>query len=197
MKKILDASDGLHSGKAAASHNEGKERFTVVDRAIGICLLQVGDKPIPKVDRVVERFHRYGALLQARDLIEIRHRTEREDQMIEFQHVIVAIKAVENSYRPVWQIDTLHFAVDEINLPQDFADGIDDVREVQIARGDFVQHRCEQEKILFADHGDFKIRITALFEFQGGIDTAKSSTDYQSTRLFHVLSNTTSRSHNP
>src|SRR6266853_2244761 len=108
--------------------------------------------------------------------------------MIEFQHVIVAIKAVENSYRPVSQIDTLDFAVDEINLPQDFAHGIDDVSEVQVAGGDFVQHWCEQEKIFFTDHGDFKIRITALFEFQGSIDTAKSSTEYQYTRLFHVLS---------
>jgi hypothetical protein len=133
MKKILDASDGLHSSKAAARDNESKEGFTVVNRAFGICFLQVGDKPIPKVDRIAERFHRYGALLQARDLIEIRHRTEREDEMIEFQHVIVAIKTVKNSYSPVRQIDTLDFAVDEINMPQDFAHGIDDVSEVQVA----------------------------------------------------------------
>jgi len=156
--------------------------------AIGIRFLQVGDKSIPKVDRIAERFHRYGALLQARNLIEIRHRTEREDEMIEFQHVIVTIKSVKNSYRPVSQIDTLDFAVDEINMPQDFAYGIDDVSEVQVAGSDLVQHRCEQEKIFFANHGDFKIRITALFEFKGSIDTAKSSTEYKYTRLFHVLS---------
>ena len=80
------------------------------------------------------------------------------------------IKAVENFNCPVDQIDTLDFAVDEIHMSQNFAHWIDDVSEIQVARGDFVQHRSEQEEIVLADHGDFKIGIAAFLEFNGGID---------------------------
>jgi len=121
--------------------------------------------------------------------------------VIELERVIMPIKAVENFNCPVDQIDTLDFAVDEIYMSQNFAHWIDDVSEIQVARGDFVQHRSEQEKIVLADHGDFKIGIAAFLEFNGGIDAAKSSSDDQDTRLFHMaqseISDVTDGSHKP
>ena len=72
------------------------------------------------------------------------------------------IKAVENVNCPVDQIDTLDFAVDALYMSHNFAHWIDDVSEIQVACGDFVQHRSEQEKIVLADHGDFKIGIAAF-----------------------------------
>jgi hypothetical protein len=47
----------------------------------------------------------------------------------------------------------------------DFAHGIDDVSNVKVACRYLMQHGSEQEKILLAEHGNFKIGITAFLEF--------------------------------
>jgi hypothetical protein len=105
--------------------------------------------------------------------------------VLKFEHVNVTIEAVENGNSPIGEIDTSDFAIDEINVPQNFAYRIDDVREIQVARRYLMQQRGEQEKIILADDGDFKFGITALLELKGGIDTAKSPAKDHYTRLFH------------
>jgi hypothetical protein len=60
------------------------------------------------------------------------------------------------------------------------------VSEIQVARRDLVQHRSKQEKIILAHHGDFKIGIAPLLEFKGRVNPAKSASQNQYARLFHV-----------
>ena len=79
VQKILDASDGFHACESATSDDECKERFAVFRCAIRICLFQMGDKSIPQVDCIIERFHGYSALLQTRDIVEICRATQRAD----------------------------------------------------------------------------------------------------------------------
>jgi hypothetical protein len=107
--------------------------------------------------------------------------------VLKFEHVIVTIKAVKNGNRPIAQIDLLDFAVNEINTPQDLAHRIDDVSEIQVARRDLVQHRSEQEKIILVDHSDFKIGIAPFLEFKGRVNPAKTASQNQYARLFHVF----------
>ena len=186
MQKILDAPDRFDSCESAASDDEGKQRSALVNCAMSICLFQVRNKSVPQIDGIPERFHGYSALLQARDLIEIRHTTERQDEVLKLEYVNVAIESVENGNRPIARIDLLDFAVDEIDVPQDLAHRVDDMREIQVARRYLMQHRGEQEKVILADDRDFKIGIAPLLEFKGGINTAKSSTKDQYVRLLHI-----------
>jgi len=51
------------------------------------------------------------------------------------------------------------------HMLQDFAHGIDDVSNVKVACRYLMQHGSEQEIILLAEHGNFKIGITAFLEF--------------------------------
>jgi hypothetical protein len=116
----------------------------------------------------------------------VRARTDSQDEVLKFEHVIVTIRAVKNRNRPIAEIDLLDFAVDEMNMSQDLAHRIDDVSKIQVARRHLMQHRGEQEKIILADHGDFKIGIATFLEFKGRVNPAKSATKNQYARLFHV-----------
>jgi len=69
----------------------------------------------------------------------------------------------------------LDCSLNKLRATQQPADGADDVRNVQIARGDLVQHRCEQKKVLTIDERRLQIRPPGqtLFQFQGGIKAAE------------------------
>ena len=107
--------------------------------------------------------------------------------MFKFDYMTVTIKAMENGNGVISQIDILHLAVNEIHMFQDFAHRINDVSNVKVACRYLMQHGGEQKIIIPAEHGNFKIGITALLEFKRRIDTAKSSTKDQYARLFHNI----------
>ena len=107
--------------------------------------------------------------------------------MLKFDHMTVMIKAMENGNGAISQIDILDLAVNEIHMFQDLANWIDDVSNVKVACRYLMQHGGEQKIIIPAEHGNFKIGITALLEFKCRIDTAKSSAKDQYARLFHNI----------
>ena len=68
-------------------------------------------------------------------------------------------------------------------MAQHLSDGIHDVREIEIACGDLVQHRRKEEEVLPADERHFESRISALLKLQRGIQPAESTAQNQDTRL--------------
>jgi hypothetical protein len=54
-----------------------------------------------------------------------------------------AVRAVgdDNLFR--FEIDLLHVAEEQVHAFEHLADGVDDVRHVEVAGRDLVQHRCE------------------------------------------------------
>ena len=95
--------------------------------------------------------------------------------MIIRQLVRVRFIAVRDANALVGQIDVLHIALEEVGTVQQFADGIDNVRDVQVARGHFVEHRREQKKIFTIDQRDVHIRRMGelFFQVHGGIYAAE------------------------
>jgi hypothetical protein len=47
--------------------------------------------------------------------------------------------------------------MEEFRMPQKLADWIYDVRNVEVARGDFVKHGSEQEEVFAINQGNFHI----------------------------------------
>src|SRR5439155_1496492 len=79
--------------------------------------------------------------------------------------------------------DRLDIATEKIHAADHFSDGIDDVRQIQIARRDLVEHGSEEKKVLAIDDRDFESRIVALLEFQRGIKPAEAAAENQDTCL--------------
>ena len=72
-------------------------------------------------------------------------------------------------------------------MPNHFADRINDVCQIQIARSDLVQHRREQEKVLAIHHRDFKPRISAFLKLERRVKPAESTAKNEDTRLIAHL----------
>jgi hypothetical protein len=64
-----------------------------------------------------------------------------------------------------------------------FADGINDVRQIEIARGDLMQHWREQKKILAIHNCDFETWIAALLELQRCVKPAEAAAKNEDTNL--------------
>src|SRR5436305_14911600 len=74
-------------------------------------------------------------------------------------------------------VDLVHIAAKKVYMTKHLTNGVNNVRQVQIARGDLVQHWGEQKKILPVYNSHFEPRIAAFFKLQRGIKTAKSTAE--------------------
>ena len=88
-----------------------------------------------------------------------------------------------DNHLPVLDVDLLHIAHEEVDVPNHLADWIDDVGQVQIACGDFMEHRRKEKEIFSTDKRDIKPRIFALLKFQGRIKAAEAAAEDEDTCL--------------
>jgi len=70
-------------------------------------------------------------------------RAERQDQVIIFQFVRVMIESVRDGHAPSIDVDLVQIAAKEIDVTDHLADRINDVGQVKVAGGDFMQHGSE------------------------------------------------------
>src|SRR6266567_7915136 len=80
-------------------------------------------------------------------------------------------------------VDLVHVPAEEIYVPNHFADRINDVGQIQVARCDFVQHRSEQEKVLAINNRDFELRVSTSLELQRRIEPAETAAENEDTRF--------------
>src|SRR5262252_1951140 len=115
--------------------------------------------------------------LHSRKPIGVRDGPQAENQEIKFEGVRMMIEAMGNNDPLLFEINLVYFPCQEVHTAQHLADRIHDRCEIQIAGGDFVKHRCEQEKVLTIDQGDFDRRITGKFplQFHGHREPGKTS----------------------
>src|SRR5260221_2160638 len=93
------------------------------------------------------------------------------------------------NHRPlVWQIDPLDLTDKDFDAAEQLAEGIDNVRDLQVTGSDFVQHRREQEKIIATDQANLYLgRARQQFlHVQCGIDAAKTAAEDDDS-LFYWL----------
>src|SRR6266699_7043962 len=78
-------------------------------------------------------------------------------------------------------VDLVHIAAEEIDVPNHLTDRINDVRQIQIARRDLVQHWREKEKVFAIDNRDLKARISPLLKLQGRIKPTEAAAKNKDT----------------
>ena len=101
--------------------------------------------------------------------------------MIVGERVRVTIEAMRNHYALVLKIDVFNVATEKVYMPDHLPDWINDVRQIQIACGDFVKHRCEKKKVLAIDDSHLEPRIPALFKLQRCIQSPKAAAENEDT----------------
>src|SRR6516225_4457148 len=93
------------------------------------------------------------------------------------------MEAMRNHYLLALDVDLIHVATKKIHAADHFSDGIDDVRQIQIARRDLVQHRSKEKKVFAINDCYFEAGIVALLKFQRGIKSAEAATENKYTFL--------------
>jgi hypothetical protein len=88
------------------------------------------------------------------------------------------------------QVDLVHVTHQHFNFAKQLPEGIYDIRDLKIARRDFMKHRCEQKEIIAADEGDFYRAVSReqFLQMDGGIDSAKATTENDNSFLAPLAS---------
>jgi hypothetical protein len=73
----------------------------------------------------------------------------------------------------------VHLPYQYLNLAKQFPEGIYDICDFEIARGDFMKHRCEQEKVIVAYKKNLRqaIHREQFLKVNGSIDTAEPAAE--------------------
>jgi hypothetical protein len=81
-------------------------------------------------------------------------------------------------------VDTDDVPAYEVASAKQCSNGTHDMRDVEIARGDLMQHRREQEEVVAIDQRDFDRPVARqqLLEAEGCIQTAEAASENDDTR---------------
>src|SRR5215471_8316512 len=143
----------------------------------------MSDQSVAQLDCVSQRFHCQRTLCDSGQTEEIRYRTERKDEMIVFKRVRVPIETVRDNDLFFVNVDLVHIAAEKVHAANHFADRIDDVGQIQIARRNFMQHWREQKKVLAIYDSDLETWVPAFFKLQRRIQPAETAAENQNTRF--------------
>src|SRR5262249_4159147 len=113
--------------------------------------------------------------------------------MVVTQLVGVAIAAMREHHPARLEVDRGHLALDEFHPMEERPDRADDVRDVEVAGGDLVEHGCEEEEVLAIDEGDLEGGAAGerLLEAQGRVDAPEATPEDHDSRArlgVHVAS---------
>ena len=192
-QEIVDCGNRLDSSKPASGGDDGHQGRPRVG-ALEIGFLETLDQTIAKKNGVSKRLHRQGVFFKAGKVVVVRDIAQADDQVIEFQLVPMPIHAVRYVDTLAFEVDLFDLSLEELNPFEKFANRIHDMRHVQIAGGDLVQHRREQKEIILIDERHFDIRLARdrALDLECGVQAAKTATKYDNT-FFHIRNPACSR----
>src|SRR3974390_1368627 len=91
--------------------------------------------------------------------------------------VDAVIVPVRNHYLLVEQINPIDLPDEDFRMAKKFPERIDNVRDFQVARSNFVEQGCEQEKIVATHQTNLYFRVGSqqFLQMQSGIDARKTA----------------------
>src|SRR5262249_2422713 len=93
----------------------------------------------------------------------------------------VAIKSMRNSDAFAFEVDFVDIAAEKVDMPDHFANRINDVGQIQIAGRDLVQHRCKQKEVFPVNNRHLETRVFASFKVEDGVKAAESAPENEHT----------------
>jgi hypothetical protein len=106
------------------------------------------DHSVAQEDGVAQGFHRQSMLCQTWDVIEVRHRAERQDELVVGHFVRRRQMAVPDAHLPLREVDRFDVGDGHSGVSQHLPQRLDNVGHGHVGTGDFVQHRREENEIL-------------------------------------------------
>ena len=73
---------------------------------------------------------------------------------------MMMVETMRDGHDLPFKIDRFHFSRKEIDSLQEFSDGIDDIREIEITGCDLMQHGRKQKEVVAVHESDLCVRIT-------------------------------------
>ena len=188
--EIVHRAGRFRAGKSATRDHEREPLASY--RRVGLQgrFLQERHHPISQQRRVAEILHRHRPIADPGVIEEICLRTEREEQVIEFELELAAFDSMNAPNFTRVKIDIFHVGFDHIYVTQNSPQRIHDVARGKIARRDFMQHRSKQNEILPRDQGYLDVRPTRemLVQILCGIKPGEAAACDYDLGLFHVKS---------
>jgi hypothetical protein len=121
------------------------------------------DQTVPQRDRVAERLHGNCSFTQAWDIIEIRHATEGEYDLVIFERMRMLVEPVSNDGLSSHKIDRPNFPCKELDVPQHLANRI-------FARSWVIGAYCSKPQNDFRYPGAFQIQTPIRNHFDCPLD---------------------------
>src|SRR4029077_7428520 len=80
------------------------------------------------------------------------------------------------------------FSGEKINSLEKLAHRIDDVCQIEVASGNFVQHGRKKEEVFAIDQRDLDVRVSgqSVVQMNGGMQAGKAATQYQDSSFAAV-----------
>src|SRR6266513_4086452 len=110
--------------------------------------------------------------------------------MVELELKLEPSYSPQAANAPRGQVNCLHLGLDKLHMTKDATDRIDNVARIKISRGDFVQHRREQNEVLTIDKPDLYVRTPSdrLVEVHRRAQSGKSTSQNNNASLLHSSS---------
>jgi len=156
-QEIVDTRDGFDSGEPATRNDKGQQRGRSAAR-IPYQLLRDARSTIAQLNRVASDFI-VSACSATPGRLKKFVTNQSKNQMVVFQLMRCRSNPCETV--TLFAISICHVTTEKVHVTDHLAEGLT-MFVNRVARRDFVQHRCEQKKVLAIDHRDFELRIATL-----------------------------------
>ena len=83
-------------------------------------------------------------------------------------------------------IDRQDLTLEESNVPKHWLDGLDDMSDIEVTAGNFMEHRSKQEEIILTDQCHIELWVAAPFNLECRINASKSAAENKYSGLFHL-----------
>ena len=118
-------------------------------------------------------------LLEAGKVVVVCDVPDANYQAVILQLVMMVITPVRNLDHLFLEVNAFHVTLKELYMFKKLADGIDDVRHVQVAGRDFVKHGREEKKVVVVHECNLDVRISSdrPFQLKSGVQTPKAAAE--------------------
>ena len=122
--------------------------------------------------------------------IEICYRTKTQNEMVVGEFVMMMFGPVGYVDHFGLEIDALDMTIKDFDVLQKFPHRTDDMRNIEVAGGDLVQHRRKEKEVLAIYERDLDIRVSrkGFVEVQRSVESAKAAAEDNDLCFFiHII----------
>src|SRR4029077_328792 len=134
-------------------------------------------------------FHGHRPVAEALHVKKVCFRAERQKQMIKLEIQLALRNATSAADYSACQINCAYIGLENLHVPKNAAQRINNVAGIKIAGGDFVQHRRKENEIIATDQCHFYVRSTCepFLEVYCRVKPGESAGGNEYSRRLHAF----------